>query len=90
MRHAAGGHGVDFYARLTRPWAGTKVAIDARPPRAAVAAGPDLIKPNHEELAALVGRPLPRLADVVVAAREVRKRGVATVLVSLGVEARCW
>ena len=31
-------------------------------------AGPDLIKPNAEELAELVGRPLARLADVVEAA----------------------
>src|SRR5918997_436236 len=51
---------------------------------AAVEAGPDLIKPNAEELAELVGRPLHRLADVVDAAAEVRKRGVGTVLVSLG------
>src|SRR5919112_475644 len=49
-----------------------------------VGAGPDLIKPNDEELAEIVGRPLHRLADVVDAASEIRKRGVATVLVSLG------
>ncbi len=82
------GLGVDFYARLTTALrdCDTKVCIDASGPplAAAVDAGPDLIKPNAEELAELVGRPLARLADVVEAANEVRKRGVATVLVSLG------
>ena len=63
-----------------------QVCIDASGPPlvAAVDAGPDLIKPNAEELAELVGRPLRRLGDVVDACAEVRKRGVATVLVSLG------
>ena len=62
------------------------MCIDASGPplAAAVDAGPDLIKPNAEELAELVGRPLTRLADVVDAAAEIRKRGVGTVLVSLG------
>jgi 1-phosphofructokinase len=82
------GVGVDFYARLVTALRDldTQVCIDASGPplAAAVDAGPDLIKPNAEELAELVGRPLHRLADVVDAAAEVRKRGVATVLVSLG------
>jgi 1-phosphofructokinase len=82
------GLGNDFYARLVRALreCDTQVCIDASgPPLAsAVDAGPDLIKPNAEELAELVGRPLKRFADVVDAAAEVRKRGVATVLVSLG------
>ena len=82
------GVGDDFYARLVTALRDhdIKVCIDASGPplAAAVDAGPDLIKPNAEELAELVGRPLRRLADVVEAAAEVRKRGVATVLVSLG------
>ncbi len=82
------GVGNDFYARLVTALRDhdIKVCIDASgaPLAAAVDAGPDLIKPNAEELAELVGRPLRRLADVVEAAAEVRKRGVATVLVSLG------
>ena len=82
------GVGTDFYARLVGALRATdaQVCIDASGPSlaAAVDAGPDLIKPNAEELAELVGRPLRRLADVVDAAAEVRKRGVATVLVSLG------
>jgi 1-phosphofructokinase len=82
------GVGNDFYARLVAALrsVGTQVCIDASGPPLAVAVdtGPDLIKPNTEELAELVGRPLHRLADVVDAAAEVRKRGVGTVLVSLG------
>ena len=82
------GLGVDFYARLATALrdCDTQVCIDASGPplAAAVDAGPDLIKPNAEELAELVGRPLARLADVVDAAAEIRKRGVGTVLVSLG------
>ncbi|MCW0212249.1 MAG: 1-phosphofructokinase [Pseudonocardia sp.] len=66
--------------------AGTRVAVDTSgaPLVAAVAAGPDLIKPNHEELAELLGRPLDCLGDVLAAARELRAGGVGAVLVSLG------
>lgn len=82
------GLGNDYYARLVAALRGTDtlVCIDASGPplEVAVDAGPDLIKPNAEELAELVGRPLRRFADVVDAAAEVRKRGVGTVLVSLG------
>jgi 1-phosphofructokinase len=79
-----------FYADLVVPLreAGALVCIDASGPPLAVAvdAGPDLIKPNAEELAELAGRPLNRLRDVLEAATEVRKRGVGTVLVSLGAD----
>ncbi|MFV0634471.1 1-phosphofructokinase [Demequina sp.] len=65
---------------------GTKVAIDTSGPAlaAAVAASPDLIKPNHEELAELVGHRLATLADVLDAARALVDGGVETVAVSLG------
>ncbi|WP_214366914.1 1-phosphofructokinase [Pseudonocardia sp. H11422] len=87
--------GVDsgFYAELVAALRGAgnsraQVCIDASgaPFDAAVDAGPDLVKPNTEELAELVGRPLRRIGDVVDAAAEVRKRGVGTVLVSLGAD----
>ncbi|MEN3298042.1 1-phosphofructokinase [Pseudonocardia sp.] len=67
---------------------GTRVAVDTSgaPLVAAVAACPDLIKPNHEELAELVGRPLDSLGDVLAAARELRAGGVGAVLVSLGAD----
>lgn len=78
----------DLYAALVRRCrdAGVRVAIDASGPplRHAVGAGPDLIKPNLEELEELVGRPLNTLGDVVAAAADLVSHGVATVVVSLG------
>lgn len=78
----------DFHAEIVRRTrrVGVRVAVDASgaPLRAACAAQPDLIKPNHEELAELVGRPLHSLGDVLDAARELRAAGVGAVLVSLG------
>lgn len=78
---------VDFYARLA---AGAsperRVAIDTSSSAltAAVCAGVALIKPNLDELEALVGRPLPTLGDAAAAARELVERGCRAVLVSLG------
>ncbi len=65
---------------------GAQVAIDSsgQPMTAALAATPDLIKPNHEELEEVIGRALPTLGDVVTAARELVAGGIATVIVSLG------
>jgi 1-phosphofructokinase len=45
---------------------------------------PHLVKPNAEELAEVIGRPLSTLSDVVDAAHMLVARGVRTVLVSLG------
>lgn len=79
---------VDLHARLVRcaHAAGARVAVDTSGPAlaAAVAAGPDLVKPNVAELAELVGHPLPTVADVLAAAAELRAGGVETVLVSMG------
>lgn len=63
-----------------------RVAVDASGDgfKLAVAAGPDLIKPNREELEELVGRALPTLADVCAAASTVVADGVGMVVVSLG------
>ena len=65
---------------------GARVAIDSSgtPFNDAVAARPSLIKPNHEELAELLGRPLPTLGDVVAAARTLVDDGIEMVVVSLG------
>ncbi len=65
---------------------GIRVAVDSSgtPMTAAVAARPHLIKPNHEELAELVGHPLPTLGDVHAAARELVADGIEVVAVSLG------
>jgi 1-phosphofructokinase len=46
--------------------------------------GPNLIKPNHEELAELVGHDLPTLGDVRAAARDLVADGIEVVAVSLG------
>ncbi len=65
---------------------GVRVAIDTSGTalRKAVAASPDLIKPNHEELEELVRRPLPTLNDVLEAARGLVADGIVAVVVSLG------
>ncbi|GAB3144714.1 1-phosphofructokinase [Amycolatopsis stemonae] len=78
----------DFYARLTglARQAGAKVAVDTSgaPLAAACASGPDVLKPNLDELTELAGRPLPLLGDVVAFCRELIGGGVGRVLVSLG------
>ena len=65
---------------------GVRAAVDTSGPALArvVAAGPALIKPNAEELAEAVGRPLRTRAEVVEAARELQAAGAERVLVSLG------
>jgi len=50
----------------------------------AVLAAPDVIKPNVEELEALTGLPMDTLGDVHAAAEELVRKGVGSVLVSLG------
>lgn len=78
----------DLYAGLVHRCreAGVSVAIDASGPplRLAVEAGPDLIKPNLEELEELVGRSLSTLGDVLEAGNDLVAGGVGTVVVSLG------
>lgn len=80
----------DLYARVIAAGheAGCRVAVDGSgaPLAAALAARPDLLKPNAEELAELVGRTLVTFGDVLDAAGEVRERGAVTVLVSLGAD----
>ena len=77
-----------WYAELTRQLRGTgpRVAIDSSgPPLAmAIAARPDLIKPNREELAELAGHPVDTIADVAGAALTLTASGVHAVLTSLG------
>jgi 1-phosphofructokinase len=78
----------DLYARLTDAVrrVGARVAIDTSGPglERVLAAHPDLLKPNEEELHEVTGVTLETLGDVVMAANELRSKGVATVLVSLG------
>lgn len=78
----------DFYANLIARLSGadTRVVVDTSGPalRAAVAAGPALVKPNHHELEEAVRRPLSTVGDVLDAARELRSLGAGAVLASLG------
>ncbi|AWN49669.1 1-phosphofructokinase [Methylobacterium terrae] len=81
-----------LYAELTAELKerGARVLLDASgPPLAAALAArvlPDAVKPNRHELEEWAGRPLPALADVVAAARELVRRGIPLVAVSLGAE----
>lgn len=78
----------DFYAEVIRSCHadGLKVAVDSSGPplSAALAAHPDLIKPNRVELAEAVGRELRTVGAVVTAAQELVAGGVGTVVISLG------
>lgn len=80
----------DIYARLTTRIhdRGGRIAVDSSggPLAAAVRAGPDLVKPNLQELAAVVERELRTFGEVVAAAEEILTQGVGTVLVSLGAD----
>jgi 1-phosphofructokinase len=63
-----------------------RVAVDTSglPLTASLAAGPDVIKPNFEELAGATGRDIATLGDAVAAAELLRRHGAVAVLVSLG------
>jgi len=78
----------DWYAGVIRQLGGSgpRIAIDSSgPPLAqAIAARPDLVKPNREELAELAGASIDTIADVAAAARVLIEAGVHTVLTSLG------
>lgn len=77
-----------------QPWihrareAGLPVLLDASGPTLAESApaGPTVVKPNLDELAELVGRPLAGHEEVAAAARELLGWGIELVLVSLGAE----
>lgn len=85
-----GGLTDDFYAQLveTGHRAGARVVIDTSGPPLikALAAGPDLVKPNADELADAVGATITTIGDVVEAAQELRTRGAKAVLASLGAD----
>ena len=85
-----GGLTDDYYAQLveTGHRAGARVVIDTSGPALikALAAEPDLIKPNAEELAEAVSGIVTTFGDVVDAAHELRKRGAKAVLASLGAD----
>lgn len=80
----------DLLARVvsTAREAGCRAAVDSSgaPLISALAAKPDLLKPNLEELSEIAGRRLTTFGEVLEAASEVRAMGIATVFVSLGAD----
>ncbi|MER6502979.1 1-phosphofructokinase [Streptomyces sp. NPDC001455] len=68
--------------------AGARIALDTSGAAltAALRERPDVIKPNAEELAEAVSRPLATVGDAVKAAEELRERGAGSVLASLGAD----
>ena len=81
---------VDLYARVAAAAhrESVRLVVDTSGSAllAALDAQPDLIKPNREELAEAVDRPLHTLGEVVGAAEELRSRGARAVLASLGAD----
>jgi 1-phosphofructokinase len=78
----------DLYARLAAAVGavGARIAVDSSGPALAAALGshPDVLKPNEDELSEVTGSAPRTIGEVVLAAEELRDRGVGTVLVSLG------
>ena len=78
----------DVYAGLieTIHDQGGRVVLDTsgKPLEVALASRPDVIKPNAEELGALMGRPLDTPSSVRSAASALLKRGIRLVVVSMG------
>lgn len=68
--------------------AGARIALDTSGAALieALRERPDVIKPNAEELAEAVCRPLETVGDAVKAAEELRERGARSVLASLGAD----
>jgi 1-phosphofructokinase len=68
--------------------AGVRIALDTSGPALlqALRERPDVVKPNVEELAEAVGRPLATVGDAVKAAEELRELGARSVLASLGAD----
>ncbi|MCX4680961.1 1-phosphofructokinase [Streptomyces sp. NBC_01433] len=80
----------EWYAELVARShrAGARIALDTSGAAltAALRERPDVIKPNAQELAEAVGRPLATVGDAVKAAAELRELGAGSVLASLGAD----
>ncbi|MFD4034556.1 1-phosphofructokinase [Streptomyces sp. NPDC058637] len=78
----------EWYAELVARShrAGARIALDTSGAAlvAALAERPDVIKPNTEELAEAVGRPLATVGDALKAAQELCELGARSVLASVG------
>jgi 1-phosphofructokinase len=82
------GVGSDYYAHVCRlvHQAGGLFALDAsgEPLLAGLSAGPDVIKPNVEELEEATSRPILTIGDAVTAAQELIELGAGSAVVSMG------
>ncbi|TNH04584.1 1-phosphofructokinase [Testudinibacter sp. TR-2022] len=71
---------------------GVKVVLDSS--HAALTAGlkanPWLVKPNHRELEAWIGKPLHSLEQIIAAAKQLKAQGIANVIISMGAEGSVW
>jgi 1-phosphofructokinase len=80
----------EWYAELVSRShrAGARIALDTSGAAllAALRERPDVVKPNAEELAEAVGRPLLTIGDALKAAEELRGLGARAVLASLGAD----
>lgn len=76
----------DWVTRLHGMKVYTCVDTVGEPMQQAIAAQPDIIKPNREELAEIAGRRMVTDDDVLTAARELVGRGVGLVTASLGAD----
>lgn len=78
----------DFYARLIEAAhrMGKPVILDTNGDalRAALAAGPEWIKPNSDEIQQIARNDMTTLESIITAAKELRNSGVSHVAVSLG------
>ncbi|WP_405798257.1 1-phosphofructokinase [Streptomyces sp. NBC_01506] len=84
------GLGPRWYAELVARAhaAGARIALDTSGASllAALKERPDVVKPNADELATAVGRPLATVGDALKAAEELRTYGARSVLASLGAD----
>lgn len=71
---------------------GVRVALDTSGEalRQSIASAPTVIKPNAQELEALVGRSLPTETEVIAAARTLLSGGIELVAVSRGADGACF
>ena len=80
----------EFIATLKANGVRTVLDASGEALREALKAAPDVIKPNVNELEALLGKTLPAEADVIAAARGLVAGGVKLVVVSRGAEGACF
>lgn len=80
----------DIYASLIPRLraVGCQVALDTSGPalEAGLRAGPTLAKPNNDELAQMLGRPLETLADLEQAGQTLLGGGIETLAISMGAQ----